>query len=63
VVAYLNNARTGSAVQDPTPVNPAWGTRSSDRVGYDGAGRTIAKRYLPDAAAKVARPRPQGRRS
>lgn len=48
VAAYLNNARTASAVQDPTPVNPAWGTRFSDRLGYDGAGRTIAKRYLPD---------------
>jgi len=26
--------------------NPAWGNISSDRLGYDGAGRMIAKRYL-----------------
>ena len=42
---YLNNARTNSAVQT-TESNPAWGDDSSDRLGYDGAGRTITKRYV-----------------
>jgi len=44
----MNNARTHSAVQS-TVSNPAWGNVSSDRLGYDGAGRMIAKRYLPSA--------------
>ncbi len=42
----LNNARTHSAVQYNSVPNPAWGTPSSDRLGYDGGGRMIAKRYL-----------------
>ncbi len=44
--SYLNNARTNSAVQSPNPVNPPWGNNTSDRLGYDGAGRNITKRYL-----------------
>ena len=28
---------------------PAWGTAASDRLGYDGAGRTIAKRFVASA--------------
>ncbi len=46
IQTMLNNARTHSAVQGTVP-NPAWGTPSSDRLGYDGAARPIAKRYLP----------------
>ena len=46
---WMNNARTKSAVQSPMPVNPAWGDVSSDRLGYDGAGRAITKRYLSSA--------------
>ncbi len=42
----LDNARTNSAVQSPNPANPAWGNNTSDRLGYDGAGRNITKRYL-----------------
>ncbi len=42
----LNNARTHSAVQYNSVPNPAWGTPSSDRLGYDGGGRMIANRYL-----------------
>ena len=38
--------RTNSAVQSPNPVNPPWGNNTSDRLGYDGAGRNITKRYL-----------------
>jgi hypothetical protein len=41
----MNNARTHSAVQESVP-NPAWGSPSSDRLGYDGAGRMVAKRFL-----------------
>ncbi len=42
---YLNNARTNSAVQSGV-ANPPWGNDSSDRLGYDGSGRNITKRYL-----------------
>jgi RHS repeat-associated protein len=46
IQTMMNNARTHSAVQYGTVTNPAWGTPSSDRLGYDGSGRMIAKRYL-----------------
>jgi len=49
---HMNNARTNSAVQSSVS-NPAWGDRSSDRLGYDGAGRLITKRYL-DATASAS---------
>jgi hypothetical protein len=42
---YLNNSRTRSAVQSPLS-SPAWGQVDSDRLGYDGAGRMITKRWL-----------------
>ena len=42
---YMNNARTHSAVQSGVS-NPSWGDPSSDRLGYDGSGRPITKRYL-----------------
>ena len=45
VCTHLNNARTNSAVQ-PTVANPDWGGVSTDRLGYDGAGRMITKRYV-----------------
>jgi hypothetical protein len=41
---YMNNASHNSAVQSDVP-NPAWGDPCSDRLGYDGAGRLIGKRY------------------
>jgi hypothetical protein len=43
--SYMNNSRTHSAVQSAV-ANPAWGTPLSDRLGYDGSGRPITKRYL-----------------
>jgi len=43
--SYLNNARTNSSVQSGV-ANPSWGNNSSDRLGYDGSGRNITKRYL-----------------
>src|SRR5262249_50673766 len=43
--SYMNNDRTRSAIQ-PGQTTPAWGNQSSDRLGYDGAGRLITKRYL-----------------
>ncbi len=46
VQTMLNNARTNSAVQSPSPTNPSWGDNTTDRLGYDGAGRSITKRYL-----------------
>jgi hypothetical protein len=42
----MNNAQTNSAVQAGVP-NPPWGDKTTDRLGYDGAGRLIAKRFLP----------------
>ncbi|MCE9551798.1 MAG: choice-of-anchor D domain-containing protein, partial [Planctomycetes bacterium] len=42
---YMNNDRTRSAIQ-PGQTTPAWGNQSSDRLGYDAAGRLITKRYL-----------------
>lgn len=41
----LNNSRSHSMVQATVP-NPAWGTASSDRLGFDGSSKLIAKRYL-----------------
>ncbi|OQB84023.1 MAG: tRNA nuclease WapA precursor [Planctomycetes bacterium ADurb.Bin126] len=49
ILTHMNNARTRSAVQDGV-ASPAWGDQSSDRLGYDGAGRMIVKRFL-DATA------------
>ena len=46
ICTWMNNARTNSAVQCQRLPNPAWGDQSSDRLGYDGAGRMITKRYL-----------------
>ena len=45
--SHMNNARTHSAVQSSV-ANPAWGTTpaTDDRLGYDGAGRMITKRYV-----------------
>ena len=45
IQTFMNNARTHSAVQS-TLSNPSWGNQSSDRLGYDGPGRPITKRYL-----------------
>ncbi len=45
ICTWLNNDRTHSAVQSGVS-NPAWGNQSSDRLGYDGSGRPITKRYL-----------------
>lgn len=42
---FLNNDRTHSQVQTDVP-KPGWGNSSSNRLGYDGSGRAIAKRYL-----------------
>jgi|GEM_PF-1438487 len=46
IQTMLNNARTNSAVQSPTPVSPPWGDNTTDRLGYDGSGQMITKRYL-----------------
>jgi RHS repeat-associated protein len=46
IQTMMNNARTHSAAQYGSVTNPAWGTPSSDRLGYDGSGRMIAKRFL-----------------
>jgi RHS repeat-associated protein len=45
IQTMLNNNRAHSMVQTTVP-NPAWGNASSDRLGYDGSSRMIAKRYL-----------------
>ncbi len=43
--SFLNNARTNSSVQGGV-ANPPWGNNTSDRLGYDGSGRNITKRYV-----------------
>ena len=45
ICTWMNNARTNSAVQTGV-ANPGWGDKMSDRLGCDGAGRPITKRYL-----------------
>ena len=45
IMSHMNNARTRSAIQAGQFI-PVWGSVSSDRLGYDGAGRPITKRYL-----------------
>jgi YD repeat-containing protein len=47
--SMMNNAGTNSAVQAGVP-NPAWGDKTTDRLGYDGSGRMIAKRFLPSGS-------------
>jgi RHS repeat-associated protein len=47
IMTCMNNDRTRSAVQQGESI-PAWGNQSSDRLGYDGSGRMIAKRFLAD---------------
>jgi RHS repeat-associated protein len=49
---WMNNARTNSAVQSGVP-NPAWNNTANDRLGYDGSGRPITKRYLQFSAAPI----------
>jgi RHS repeat-associated protein len=47
--SMMNDAGTHSAVQAGVP-NPAWGDKTTDRLGYDGSGRMIAKRFLPSGS-------------
>ncbi len=52
VCTWMNNAGTNSAVQPGVP-NPGW--TSGDFLGYDGAGRMIAKRYVnPGSSSPTA---------
>src|SRR5580658_141917 len=46
ICTQLDNARSNSMVQSPGVPNPAWGNISTDRLGYDGSGRMITKRFL-----------------
>ena len=50
ICTHMNNARTNTALQADV-ANPAWGDQDSDRLGYDGAGRMITKRYLNATAS------------
>ncbi len=45
IQTFMNNSRTRSARQEGV-ASPTWGNQSSDRLGYDGAGRMITKRFL-----------------
>jgi len=45
ICTHLNDAQSQSAVQGPSQTND-WGDHTTDRLGYDGALREIAKRYL-----------------
>jgi RHS repeat-associated protein len=46
--SFMNNAGTRSAVQAGQPT-PPWGGNATDRLGYDGSGRLIAKRFIPSS--------------
>jgi hypothetical protein len=48
--SFMNNAGTHPAVQSGVPL-PAWGDKTTDRLGYDGSGRMIAKRFLPTGSS------------
>jgi RHS repeat-associated protein len=52
VATQMNNARTRSAVQSGQST-PAWGDVTTDRLGYDGAGRMTTKRYLKGSAVLI----------
>ena len=43
---------TNTAVQDGVP-NPPWGSINTDRLGYDGVGRNIAKQYQNSSGTLV----------
>jgi RHS repeat-associated protein len=45
IATQMNNARTRSAVQTGQ-TTPAWGDATTDRLGYEGAGRMTTRRYL-----------------
>jgi hypothetical protein len=45
ICSFMNNAQSRSAIQAGQPTPPR-GSGTSDQLGYDGAGRLIAKRYL-----------------
>jgi YD repeat-containing protein len=45
IQTFMNNARTRSARQENL-ASPTWGDQPTDRLGYDGAGRMITKRFL-----------------
>jgi RHS repeat-associated protein len=47
-----NNAATNTAVQYNVS-NPAWGSSTTDRLGYDGTGRNITKRYMNSSSGLV----------
>lgn len=48
--SMMNNAQTASAIQSGGTYPPSWGDKTTDRLGYDGSGRMIAKRFLPSAS-------------
>jgi RHS repeat-associated protein len=52
IATQMNNARTHSAVQAAVPL-PAWGSISTDQLGYDGEGRMITKRYMTGGISGV----------
>jgi len=45
ICTMMNNSRTRSSRQSGL-ATPSWGDESSDRLGYDGAGRMATKRYI-----------------
>ncbi len=47
--SFMNNAQNRSAIQAGLST-PGWGDKTTDRLGYDGSGRLIAKRFLPSGS-------------
>ena len=52
VTSFMNNAQTRSAVQ-LGQTTPAWGSISTDQLGYDGSGRLIGKRHINSGTTLV----------
>ena len=52
VTSFMNNAQTRSAIQ-LGQTTPAWGSISTDQLGYDGSGRPIGKRHFLSGSVLV----------
>jgi YD repeat-containing protein len=52
VTSFMNNAQSRSAIQSGQ-ATPAWGSITTDHLGYDGAGRRIGKRHFNGSTVVV----------
>ena len=52
VTSFMNDAQTRSAIQQGQ-TTPAWGSISTDQLGYDGSARPIGKRHFLSGSVLV----------